>query len=298
MERVAVDEMGFRGRRPSLTSLRLSIIIDSVASNSPDHTSNLPMLEGAAEELLQAFLQGHQCPPVASRYGIDLAGAYAVQERIVEGRRAARGEHPVGFKLGLTNSASRERLGAVDPVFAPVLSGSLQQAPGTISLAELHQARLEVEIAFVAHRDLPASVAPRDVIAYCDVAVGFEINASRIAYKDRSTDVTLVDLVADQCLAAHFVVGPAQHATSRSIDDLALELTVDGDDVATGHASVVMGSPLAAMAWLCRALGARGLQLRAGDVAFTGNTLGAGRAMHPGTYTARSALGQIDCTIV
>ena len=118
------------------------------------------------------------CPAVAGRPGFDLPAACAVAEELRQ-LRIARGEKPVGYKIGFTNRGIWQRYGVHAPIWGPVWDSTVQMADGgeaRVSLAALSQPRLEPEIVFGFVRTPRAGMSLgelQDCLAW--VAHGFEI---------------------------------------------------------------------------------------------------------------------------
>jgi 2-keto-4-pentenoate hydratase len=88
--------------------------------------------------------------------------AYYVMGRLLDMALEA-GEVVIGWKLGLTNRAQREQMGAAQPFLAPVFASSLEPP----NLRQLHAPRLEVE--FV------GKVAARAPVVISTWTIGIEI---------------------------------------------------------------------------------------------------------------------------
>jgi 2-oxo-3-hexenedioate decarboxylase len=133
-----------------------------------------------ARELLAALDEGQLLPSIGEydpAFGWD--EAYAVAAAIDVLRRA-RGERPVGRKIGFTNRKIWDEYGATSPIWAHVYDDTLiraEQGAATVSLTGSAQPRLEPEIAF----GLKAPLGPdrRDAAAVLEAiewyAPSFEI---------------------------------------------------------------------------------------------------------------------------
>jgi len=104
-----------------------------------------------AAELLDALDRGRTIPSVAKRSpGFGWDEGYEVAAEIVTLRRA-RGEKPVGRKIGFTNRNIWPEYGATAPIWAHVYDDTLIYArnnAATISLEGSVQPKIEPEIAF------------------------------------------------------------------------------------------------------------------------------------------------------
>src|SRR5215813_1580842 len=103
-----------------------------------------------AAELLEALDHGTTIPSIIQRNPhFDWDQAYGVAAAIMRLRRA-RGEKPVGRKIGFTNRNIWAQYGATAPIWAHVYDRTVQHAENgraTVSLKGSVQPRLEPEIA-------------------------------------------------------------------------------------------------------------------------------------------------------
>ena len=107
--------------------------------------------QALADRLLAALDRG-ECTalPSAQGGGLPLEQAYVVAQRLAQ-RRLARGERPVGWKIGFTNRSIWDRYGVHAPIWGPVWDSTAALLDGTsarVSLAGLCQPRIEPEIVF------------------------------------------------------------------------------------------------------------------------------------------------------
>lgn len=194
--------------------------------------------------------------------------AYAVQE-IVARRRLDAGETIVGWKLGLTSAAMQQQLGVDQPDYGPLLTGHVVASGETVAVDGLIAPRIEAEIAFVLSRPLRGpGVGPHDVIAAtAGVTASLEIIDSRIA----NWRIRLADTISDMASSARIVVSEAR--TPIGEVDLRAERVVlqrNGEPVAEGLGSAVLGDPVAAVAWAANTLGPLGVTLEPGHIVMPG----------------------------
>lgn len=233
-------------------------------------TANLePRIAGLAESLLAAERTRSPLPPFSiSEAGFDAAGAYAIQRRIVDHRLAA-GETIVGWKIGLTSKAMQEQLGVAEPDYAPILSDWCLRDGAAIETDGLIQPRAEAEIAFHLARPLRGpGVTVSDVLeATSWVSPAIEVIDSRIeAWKIR-----LPDTIADMASSARVILGSAKVAASDlALPEVAVSFQRNGEEVANGLGSAVLGDPAAAVAWAANTLSALGVTLEAHHVIMPG----------------------------
>jgi 2-keto-4-pentenoate hydratase len=139
----------------------------------------------------------------------------------------------------------------------------------TVRCERYIQPRVEPEIAFLLGRDLEGPhVTAAHVLAATEAVFGaVDILDSRYA----GYAFTFNDVVADNASSAGFVLG------GTPLDPYGLDLRLtgcvlekNGELVSTAAGAAVMGHPAAAVAWLVRALAARGKGLEAGHVVLAG----------------------------
>ena len=141
----------------------------------------------------------HGVPP-------DLAAAYQ-SALAVRALRQARGEKPVGYKIGFTNRTIWARYGIYAPIWGTVWDSTLQfcDGRGVVDLAGTVQPRLEPEIVFGMAATPPEAATLEQLFACVNwLAPSFEIVQSHLpGWKFQSA----AEPVADSGLHAHLLVG-------------------------------------------------------------------------------------------
>lgn len=220
--------------------------------SGPMSAQTTPDVERLATTLLAAWDECRFVPlPSAAPGGIDTATAYAVSERMRQ-MRVARGERPVGWKIGFTNRGIWERYGVYEPMWAPVWDSTsmlLDSAECTLPLAGLCQPRLEPEVAFGLAKTPRAGMSLDDLRACIEwVAHGFEVVHTHF----EGWRFTAPDTAADFALHGRLRVGPrvpVRDWTSLAADLSALkvELSCNGEVKDRGVGAIVLDGPLHAL---------------------------------------------------
>jgi 2-oxo-3-hexenedioate decarboxylase len=136
----------------------------------------LPNPDTIARSLLAALDEGRQIAPLTDAdAGFDLAAASRVAAEVTR-LREARGEHPVGRKLGFTNRTIWDEYGVHAPIWGPVYDSTTAPLGPALPLARLVEPRIEPEIVVRLGRAPRAGMSETELMAcVTGVALGFEL---------------------------------------------------------------------------------------------------------------------------
>jgi len=208
-----------------------------------------------AAELLATFDGRRTCAPLTGRNGgLDLAAAYKVTAELRR-RRMARGERPVGRKIGFTNRVLWDEYGVRAPIWGDMYQGTVIEPGGAeaeIALGPFNEPKIEPEIAF-GLATAPEPGMDEDALLGCIswAAQGFEIVHSIFpGWRFQPPDT-----VAGFGMHGAFFLGPRvplaeQPLTRAMLENFSQTLIRDGAEAETGHASDVLGGPLTALSHL------------------------------------------------
>jgi 2-keto-4-pentenoate hydratase len=196
---------------------------------------------------------------------LDLDEAYRIQLALIE-RRVAAGERQIGWKVGLTAKPIQEQFGFHEPVFACILE--TRPTGHVFGATELIHPGFETELCVRLGRSLEGKVTLEQVRAAVDV-----IHPSFEIIETRGDPVNQMELVvADNGQQRSVVVGaPVRLAPNIDLAEVAARVQLNGQEVATGLGSAVLGNPLNSIKWLAGKLGEYGRSLRPGDIVMTGS---------------------------
>lgn len=193
---------------------------------------------------------------------LTLDQAYAVQAALLA-RRVARGDRPVGLKLGFTSAAKMRQMGVHEVIVGRLTASTLVADGGRVDRGRLIHPRVEPEIAFRVGRDVDLASG---VLAVDGVCAALEVIDSRYA----GFRFDLPRVVADNTSAAAFALGPWTDVDPQATGGLRVTMRTGDGTVVTGSTDAILGHPLRALERLA-VLGARlGLRLSAGDVILAG----------------------------
>ncbi|MCJ2012845.1 2-keto-4-pentenoate hydratase [Methylobacterium sp. J-076] len=212
-----------------------------------------------AATLARTILAAHEhrrqiAPPSSWMPGFDLPAAYRVAGE-VRRLREARGERPVGRKIGFTNTTIWGEYGVDGPIWGTVYDTTLIEGaplPAPLSLAAFVEPRIEPEIILGLGRAPEAGMDRRALFGCVAwVSLGFEIVQSLFAGWRFAAPDTVAAFGLHGCLmpGARIPVAPGREEEWLArLSGLTLTLTCDGEVADLGAAAnVLRGGPLAAL---------------------------------------------------
>jgi 2-oxo-3-hexenedioate decarboxylase len=239
-------------------------------------------IEGLAQLILSAADSASSIAPITDEIAdFDLNEAYRVGAAVTR-LRMARGERPVGWKIGFTNRTIWDEYGVHAPIWGPMYDTTLAHAdaaagPVALPVGALAEPRIEPEIALrIGARPHPAMGAAELLGCVDAVAHGVEIVQSVFpGWRFQAAD-TVAALALHGCYRCGRLVGVEEAGRERWFAMLAafeMVLSRDGVEIDRGVAANVLGGgPLEALRHLVRGLSEHpaGAELKVGDIVTTG----------------------------
>jgi 2-oxo-3-hexenedioate decarboxylase len=219
----------------------------------------------------------------------DLPTAYTIQRHAIA-RRHARGERPLGIKLGFTSRAKMIQMGVDALIWGLLTDAMLEEEGGTVELARYIHPRVEPEVCFVLKKDIDRPLAPLELGGYVEaIAPAAEIIDSR--YRDFK--FTLEDVVADNCSSAGLVVG-GWAKPEIDIANLGVTLRCDGRVQQLGSTAAILGHPWRSLVQAAKLAAAAEVTLPAGSLVMAGAATAA-EALSPNKHVSVEihGLGQV-----
>jgi 2-oxo-3-hexenedioate decarboxylase len=215
--------------------------------------------DAIATELLDALDQNRRVPPLTDRdRAFDARTAYLVSAELLR-RRRARGERPIGRKVGFTNRQIWPEYGVFEPIWAHVYDTTVtffDETSGSLPISHLSQPRIEPEIV-IHFKTAPAATKDEaELLSSVDwIAHGCEIVQTHFpAWKFKAADT-----IADFGLHGALVIGPRHSVDQlpdavRKLRTFCITLSKNGNVEGTGGGWNVLESPLLAAAHLLQVL--------------------------------------------
>ena len=237
---------------------------------------NIDRIERTAQYFHDAHRNSERFEPVPEAYRpTNLQEAYAAQNRFLELSVSTNSPPIAGYKIAVTSQVIQELVGISHPCLGVIRGGSVQKAPANLPESNFSHVGIECEIAFTlkSHLDTVRGKQDREsvttLIESCHPA--FEV------LDDRHADYSKMDglsLIADNCLCAGVVLGPAiTDWQSLTLDELKGTLQINGKTVGQGVTRDALGHPLEGLAWIANTLAQQGKKLEAGMTVITGSII-------------------------
>ncbi len=209
---------------------------------------------------------------------LTLDQAYEIQAKSLA-RRLARGERPIGIKMGFTSRAKMQQMGVRDMIWGRLTDRMLIEAGVPLSRARCVHPRVEPEVAFLLKAPLSGRIdAMTAMAAVAAVAPALEIIDSRY----ENFKFSLTDVVADNSSSSALVIGP--WATPEGdLGNLGMLLEIDGAARQIGSTAAILGHPINSLVAAARLVAERGERLSPGDIVMAGGATAA-EALAPGMY--------------
>lgn len=216
-----------------------------------------------AHELLDARAQSRQLPPYTSLpHGLSVDAAYDISAEVLKLRRA-RGERPVGRKIGFTNRNIWPEYGVSTPIWNYVYDSTIRFAhdnAGAQSLKGALEPRIEPEIVFRL-KSAPRPGMGEEQLAECIdwVAHGYEIVHSFYpGWKFKGADTVAAFglhgvLIVGTPRQVGAIGGPSRDLV-KEMRSFKISLFCDGRLRDSGAGANVLGSPLLALKHLVEVL--------------------------------------------
>ncbi|MEY4063178.1 MAG: 2-oxo-3-hexenedioate decarboxylase [Pseudomonadota bacterium] len=222
---------------------------------------------------------------------------YAVQAELRQ-RYLAKGHRLAGWKAGLTSKAKMEQMGVHVPSIGFLTDKMARTETVGIKTSEMVHPRVECEVAFMTKKDLQGpDCTLQDVLDATDyVLPAVEIIDSRFS----GFKFDLASVVADNGSSARYVTGKVR-LNPRDLDltKVGVVMKKNGEVVASGESSAVLGHPAEAIAMLVNILAEQDEMLPAGSFVMSGGITEAIPVQAGDAITAEfQILGQVSMTFV
>ncbi|MFC6276003.1 2-keto-4-pentenoate hydratase [Psittacicella hinzii] len=230
--------------------------------------TNLPTLNEKQEQFAQALAQAFSTNQALNMDDwkdvvTDDDTAYAVAAKF----NSLKGKATGGYKVSLTSENTQKLFNSNSPLYGALDNSRWLSSPATLELKNLNEALVECELVFTAKEELLPTDSLEDLLRKTTVAAGLEVPDARFAAWFPALPKHLV--MSDGSVGGFVVFGEERNAADvfKTVDDAAkvpMKLTFNGEEVATGVSSEVLGNPYKSLQWLVGKLASQGQKFPAG----------------------------------
>jgi 2-oxo-3-hexenedioate decarboxylase len=229
------------------------------SGSAPVSTDAAVRTDALATELLDALDRNGRLTPITDRDpSFDEAAAYAVNAEILR-RRKARGERPIGRKIGFTNRTIWPEYGVYTPIWAHVYDSTVtffEGNEGSLAIGHLAQPRIEPEI-LLHFKEAPAGARDEAEILECIDWIAHSVEIVQSHFPDWKFKAA--DTIAAFSLHGALMVGPQRQVSEfpdlvEKLRTFTIALSRDREVQARGGGANVLDSPLLALAHLLSVL--------------------------------------------
>ena len=208
--------------------------------------------------------------PITETYPqLEVDHAYEIQLINIK-RKLTTGRVIQGHKVGLSSKAMQKMMNVNEPDYGHLLDDFFHKNRSKINLKNYLTPRVEVEIAYILGKALPApGCTVEDVLNSTEyIQPAIELIDSRI----KNWNIKLVDTIADNASSAGVILGGKKtNPTLCSPRLIGANLTKNGEIIDTGAMGGVLNDPTIAVAWLANKVQQFGVALEAGHVILPGS---------------------------
>jgi len=141
-----------------------------------------------------------------------------------------------------------------------------------ISLSELIQPKIEVEIAYILKDDLTGPGATVAEVFRCTTGFlpAFEVIDSRI----KGWKIKIQDIIADNGSIGRVILGsPLSNLYRIDLRSVGVVVRKNGKVIETAAGAAVLGNPVESVVWLANKLSERGMHPNAGEIVLSGSLI-------------------------
>jgi 2-keto-4-pentenoate hydratase len=208
---------------------------------------------------------------------------YNVQNEYIQRGIEEYHHHVKGYKISLTNKGLQKVFNTNSPVYGTLTENTIIE-DGVVSRKDFFDPLLETELMFKITEDISPFADPSEIIEKSLIAPGLEIPDSRI--RNWYPKISIGELIMDNAVTGRIVAGtPKKLNSSIKLDEIAVTLFLNDEEVAHGQSNFVLDNPLNAVLWLNNMLSAQGKTLLKGMIISSGTFI-APIPLTIGTYRA------------
>ncbi|MEQ9764015.1 2-keto-4-pentenoate hydratase [Streptococcus jiangjianxini] len=198
----------------------------------------------------------------------DYETAYQVQDAFVDLRQ----EKVQGYKISLTSEETQRMFDSNEPFYGQETVTQFIQGPASLSLSDLLEPLIEIELVFRAKEDLSVDDSLEDLLEKLTIAPGIEVPDAR--FKNWFPKLNKYLVVSDCAVGGRIIYGQEQDVkgnfTVEELANISGVLSKDGQVMDQATSAEVLGNPLNSVTWLIKKLASHGKTFKKGQQVSSG----------------------------
>lgn len=226
---------------------------------------------------------------------ISSTDAYKIQHHLTDMKAKENLDKLAGYKISLTSEETQQLFDSTTPLYGALTESGISD--GTIELDQMLSPLLEIELMFIADEDLTKDDDRQSILQKMRIAPGLEIPDSR--FTDWFPKTSMGQVIADSAVAGKIRVGEAVNdLTYEQLGNINAQLTLDGEPLAEGPSTEVLGNPVHAIEWLLEELAKSGRMIEKGMVISAGTFI-LPKKLQKGTYHVEfNNVGEVSLKVI
>ncbi|CAM3162761.1 hydratase [Filibacter tadaridae] len=219
------------------------------------------------ERFYEAYTNRQPIDKEAVPETLEMSEAYRVQQLHTDKKAIDDKDNHAGYKISLTSEETQRMFNSTTPLYGALTRSTISD--GTIELSRMLSPLIELELVFIVEKDLSTEDDYESIMAKTRIVPGLEIPDSR--FTNWFPNLSLGQLVADSAVAGKVVIGNSTAELSYDqLHNIEGALKFEGEVIASGISSEVLGNPVHAVKWLIDELAKHGQSLKKGAIISSG----------------------------
>jgi 2-keto-4-pentenoate hydratase len=221
---------------------------------------------------------------------IDLSSSYLIQKAYIE--KNLRYDKISGYKAALTSKESQNKFSADNPISGVLFESGKILSPSIIKSSDFRNMLIETELGFLVKNDITESIESEEDLKNLISDVYPVIELPDIGFKEISK-INSIDIISINTGTSKYIVGKVAALGSLDINNIKINLFLDGRLISSGVSSEVMDNQARALLWLINDVISKGWIIKSGNILITGS-VGKHNNSKPGLYMGDfSELGKL-----
>jgi len=224
--------------------------------------------EEPASLIFQAHEANKPIPIISDKYPeIDIQTAYLIQREYLFKRLVK--DQIAGYKAGLTSENIQKTFGVKSPVFGVLFATGRRGKESIIDSSRFITPMIETEVGFIIGKAVAQPINDFSELYEHISAVVPVIEIPDLGFEENKKP-RVIDIIASNVSAGEFIVGESKKINYTEVNNINVDLYMDGRKINSGKATDTMGDQWKALLWLVNTTLSNGWEIKPGQILITG----------------------------